>query len=71
MLTRRMTTVLPDDALPEALETMRIHRVAGRTAGRTALGTLPSAAGACHAAATLRAMPHASTRARPSSIRLH
>jgi predicted ATPase with chaperone activity len=71
MLARRLTTILPAMTLAEALETTRIHRVAGRTAGRTALGTLPSAAGACHAADILRAMPHAITRARPSSIRLH
>jgi magnesium chelatase family protein len=36
---RRLTTVLPAMRLAEALETTRIHRVAGRTGDRTALGT--------------------------------
>jgi Magnesium chelatase, subunit ChlI len=37
MPARRLTTVLPATALAGALETTRIHRVAGRTGGRTAL----------------------------------
>src|SRR5262245_34944133 len=37
MLTRRLATILPAMTLPEALEAMRIHRVAGRTGGHTAL----------------------------------
>jgi hypothetical protein len=61
LLARRLTTIPPMMALAEVLETTRLHRVARRTAGRTALGTFPSAAGACHAAETLRAMPHAIT----------
>jgi magnesium chelatase family protein len=36
MLARRLTTILPAMTLAEAIETMRIHRVAGRTDGRTA-----------------------------------
>ena len=71
MLARRVTAILPAMTRVEAMKIMRIHRVAGHTAVRTALGTLPSAAGVCHAADTLRAMPHAITRARPASIRLH
>src|SRR5262245_65397472 len=39
MLARRLTTILPAMTLPEALETTRIHRVAGRTGDRTALVT--------------------------------
>jgi magnesium chelatase family protein len=39
MLARRLTTILPAMTLPEALDTTRIPRVAGRTGGRTALGT--------------------------------
>jgi predicted ATPase with chaperone activity len=39
MLARRLTTILPDMTLAEAIETTRIHRVAGLTAGRTALLT--------------------------------
>jgi magnesium chelatase family protein len=38
-LARRFTTVLPAMSLTEALETTRIHRVAGHTGGRTALVT--------------------------------
>jgi magnesium chelatase family protein len=37
MLARRLTTILPAMTLPEALETTRIHRVAGRTGARPAL----------------------------------
>jgi magnesium chelatase family protein len=39
MLARRLTTILPAMTLAEALETTRIHRVAGRTGDRTALVT--------------------------------
>jgi magnesium chelatase family protein len=36
---RRLTTILPEMRLAEALDTTRIHRVAGLTDGRTALVT--------------------------------
>jgi predicted ATPase with chaperone activity len=36
MLARRLTTILPAMTLAEAIETTRIHRVAGRTGARTA-----------------------------------
>jgi magnesium chelatase family protein len=36
MLARRLTTILPSMTLAEALETTRIHRVAGLTGDRTA-----------------------------------
>jgi magnesium chelatase family protein len=39
MLARRLTTILPVMTLAEALETTRIHRVAGLTGNRTALVT--------------------------------
>jgi magnesium chelatase family protein len=39
MLARRLTTILPAMTLAEALETARIHRVAGLTGARTALAT--------------------------------
>jgi Magnesium chelatase, subunit ChlI len=39
MLARRLTTILPAMTLAEALETTRIHRVAGLTGARTALVT--------------------------------
>jgi hypothetical protein len=39
MLARRLTLILPTMTLAEALETRRIHRVAGRTGDRTALVT--------------------------------
>jgi magnesium chelatase family protein len=39
MLARRLTTILPDLTLPEALATTRMHRVAGRTGDRTAVVT--------------------------------
>jgi magnesium chelatase family protein len=39
MLARRLTTLLPAMTLAEAIETTRIHRVAGRTGDRTALVT--------------------------------
>jgi magnesium chelatase family protein len=37
MLARRITTILPTMTLAKALDTTRIHRVAGRTGDRTAL----------------------------------
>jgi magnesium chelatase family protein len=37
MLARRLATILPAMTLPEALETTRIHSVAGLTGDRTAL----------------------------------
>ena len=39
MLARRLTTILPAMTLAEALETTRIHRVAGLTGARTTLVT--------------------------------
>src|SRR5215510_5600115 len=39
MLARRLTTMLPAMPLAEAIETTRIHSVAGRTGDRTALVT--------------------------------
>jgi magnesium chelatase family protein len=39
MLARRLTTILPAMTLAEAIETTRIHRVAGLTGERTALVT--------------------------------
>jgi magnesium chelatase family protein len=39
MLARRLTTILPAMTLPAAIDTTRIHRVAGRTGGRGALVT--------------------------------
>jgi magnesium chelatase family protein len=39
MLARRLTTILPAMSRAEALETTRIHRVAGLTSGRTAFVT--------------------------------
>jgi magnesium chelatase family protein len=39
MLARCLTTVLPAMIIPEAIETTRIHRVAGLTGDRTALVT--------------------------------
>ena len=39
MLARRLTTILPVMTLAEALETTRIHRVAGLTGDRTAVVT--------------------------------
>jgi magnesium chelatase family protein len=39
MLARRLTTILPDMPLAEAIETTRIHSVAGLTSDRTALVT--------------------------------
>ncbi len=40
MLARRLTTILPAMTLAEALETTRIHRVAGRIGERMAIITL-------------------------------
>jgi magnesium chelatase family protein len=36
MLARRLTAILPAMTLPEAIDTTRIHRVAGRTGDRMA-----------------------------------
>jgi magnesium chelatase family protein len=41
MLARRLTTILPAMTLAEAIETTRIHGVAGRTGDRTAWVTTP------------------------------
>jgi magnesium chelatase family protein len=35
MLARRLTTILPAMTLAEAIDTTRMHRVAGRTGDRT------------------------------------
>jgi magnesium chelatase family protein len=40
MLARRLTTILPAMTLAEAMETTRIHRVAGLTGARTAFVTV-------------------------------
>jgi magnesium chelatase family protein len=45
MLARRLTTILPAMALAEALETTRVHSVAGLMGDRTALVTTRP----CHA----------------------
>jgi magnesium chelatase family protein len=39
LLARQLTTILPAMTLAEALETTRIHRVAGLTGARTAVVT--------------------------------
>jgi Magnesium chelatase, subunit ChlI len=39
MLARRLTTILPAMSLAEALETTRVHRVAGLTGAHTAVVT--------------------------------
>ena len=39
MLARQLTTILPAMTLAEAIETTRIHRVAGLTGDRTAVVT--------------------------------
>jgi magnesium chelatase family protein len=39
MVAHRLTTILPDLTLPEAIDTPRIHRVAGLTGDRTAFVT--------------------------------
>jgi len=40
MWARRLTTIVPAMTLAEAIETTRIHRVAGLTGDRTALVTM-------------------------------
>jgi magnesium chelatase family protein len=42
MLARRLTIILPAMTLAEAIETTRIHHVAGLTGDRTALVTIPA-----------------------------
>jgi predicted ATPase with chaperone activity len=37
MLARRLTTILPEMTLPEAVETTRMHRIADLTGDRTAV----------------------------------
>jgi magnesium chelatase family protein len=39
MVARRCPTILPDLTLPEAIDTTRIHRVAGLTGDRAAFVT--------------------------------
>jgi hypothetical protein len=39
MLARRLTTILPDLTLPDAIDTTRIHRVAGLTGDHAAFVT--------------------------------
>jgi magnesium chelatase family protein len=39
MLARRLATIVPALTLPEAIDTTRIHRVAGRTGDRAAFVT--------------------------------
>jgi magnesium chelatase family protein len=39
MLARRLTTILPEMRVADAIDTTRMHRVAGRTDGRAALLT--------------------------------
>jgi predicted ATPase with chaperone activity len=49
MLARRLTTILPAMSLAEAIETTRIHRVAGLTSPRTTLVTTrPYRGGVCY-----------------------
>ena len=48
MLARRLTTLLPEMRVAEALDTTRMHSVAGRTDGRMALViTRPCRGGLC------------------------
>jgi predicted ATPase with chaperone activity len=42
MLARHLITILPEITLAEAIDTISVHRVAGRTGARTALGTTRS-----------------------------
>ena len=50
MLARRLTTILPAMPLAEAVETTRIHSVAGLTGDRTDLVTTrPFRGGLCYA----------------------
>ena len=42
MLARRLTTIMPAITLSEALDTNRIHSIAGRTGGRVAVVTTRS-----------------------------
>jgi magnesium chelatase family protein len=53
MLARRLSTILPDMTLAEALETTRIPRVAGLTGARAALVTTRLR----HTSTTLPAQP--------------
>jgi predicted ATPase with chaperone activity len=53
MLARRLTTILPAMTLLEAIETTRIHRVAGLTGDRPAFVTTRLR----HASTTLPAQP--------------
>jgi magnesium chelatase family protein len=42
MLARRLTTILPDMTLAEAIDTTRIYSVAGLTSGGTTVVTMRS-----------------------------
>jgi predicted ATPase with chaperone activity len=52
MLARRLTTILPAMTLPEAIETTRIHRVAGHTARPTIRPTIAETVILPHSART-------------------
>jgi magnesium chelatase family protein len=53
MLARRLTTILPAMTLAKAIETTRIHRVAGRTGDLTTLVTTrPDRGSLCSSIAT-------------------
>ncbi len=57
MLARRLTTILPAMTMADALETTRIHRVAGLTGGRMATADLTGVE-SIHAAHGAEATPY-------------
>lgn len=61
MLARRLATILPVITLAEAVDTTRIHRVAGRTGGSTAVVTTRSGRAPHH---TISVVTPGSTRKR-------
>jgi predicted ATPase with chaperone activity len=64
MMARRLTTILPAMTLPKALETTRIHRVAGLTGDRTAVVTTRPCCASHHTISAVGSIGEAGAAAR-------
>jgi len=71
MLARRLTPMLPAMTLAEALETTRVHRVAGLTGDRRALVTTRPFRASHHTIVSATAVKNQAARARPWRVPAH